>query len=68
MVSSKAARPEVSIPSIGASYKEEDDIQDEARLLYVAMTRATHELVMSYVGSSLIVEKLENAMNASQTV
>jgi len=54
--------PLVCIPGIGAASKDEQDPADEARLLYVAMTRATHELVMTHSESSLVSEKLAGAM------
>jgi hypothetical protein len=55
--------PLVCIPALGTSTNEDDDIQDEARLLYVAMTRATQELVMTHGEQSVIVEKMHKAMN-----
>ncbi|MCH8619862.1 3'-5' exonuclease [Undibacterium sp. TS12] len=60
--------PLVCIPAIGVSSSEEDDIQDEARLLYVAMTRATQELVMTHCESSVIVEKMHKAMSHLHTL
>lgn len=60
--------PLVCIPAIGASTNEDDDIQDEARLLYVAMTRATQELVMTHGEQSFIVEKMRKAMNVLHTL
>lgn len=36
--------------------------EEEARLLYVAMTRATHELVLSAQGSSPVVERVRQAL------
>jgi superfamily I DNA/RNA helicase len=38
--------PMVAIPGVGFSGGEAKAIQDEARLLYVAMTRATKELLV----------------------
>jgi hypothetical protein len=60
--------PLVCIPSIGATPKEDEGIQDEARLLYVAMTRATQELVMTHGAPSFIVEKMHKAMNVLHTL
>jgi hypothetical protein len=54
--------PLVAIPEIGL-FSEEDDLQDEARLLYVAMTRATQELIMTYGENSAFSEKMHKAMN-----
>ena len=53
--------PFVCIPGIGDLAKD-DELQDEARLLYVAMTRATHELVMTHGEASVLAERLERAM------
>ena len=55
--------PLVCLPAIGTSTNGDDNIQDEARLLYVAMTRATQELVMTHGEQSVIVEKMHKAMN-----
>lgn len=52
--------PFVCIPGIGA--QSDDNLTDEARLLYVAMTRATQELVMTYGENSVFSQKLSNAM------
>lgn len=38
--------------------------EEEWRLLYVAMTRATHRLVMSACGESVAVEQVERALGA----
>ena len=54
--------PLVGIPGLGAAPKDEEELEDEARLLYVAMTRATHELVMTYAGVTPHIEKLKKAM------
>ena len=58
----------VGIPAIGKPAKDEADAQDEARLLYVAMTRATHELIMTYGESSLLAEKMDRAMGVLRTL
>lgn len=54
--------PLVCIPAIGATSKHDGEPEDEARLLYVAMTRATQELVMTYGEDSLFAEKMHKAM------
>ncbi len=51
----------VGIAGLGAPLKEEE-AEDEARLLYVAMTRATHELVMTHAGVTTHTERLQRAM------
>jgi superfamily I DNA/RNA helicase len=60
--------PLVCIPGLGMPSKEEEQLQDEARILYVAMTRATNELIMTYDGASMISERLEKAMGVLETV
>ncbi|RJG16114.1 DNA helicase II [Massilia cavernae] len=55
--------PLVCIPGLGEAPKEGDDLRDEARLIYVAMTRSTQELVMTHAMPSLLVEKMGKAMN-----
>jgi hypothetical protein len=58
----------VGIPGLGAELKEEDIVEDEARLLYVAMTRATHELVMTCDGITPHTDKLKRAMTVLETM
>lgn len=55
--------PLVCIPGLGASSKHDEELRDEARLVYVAMTRATQELVMTHGESSLLAKKMSMAMN-----
>jgi len=71
MIGSKGLEfPLVCIPCFGVVPVNPDDEQDEVNLLYVAMTRATQKLVMTYskpsplVGQLLLVGKLLNAMAA----
>jgi len=47
-----------TMPYEGAS------LQDELRLLYVGMTRATHQLVLSARGPSEIVERVKDSLIA----
>lgn len=54
--------PLVCIPAVGAATKHAEPEEDEARLLYVAMTRATHELFMTYGEESMITAKMQRAM------
>ncbi|MBX9798522.1 MAG: NERD domain-containing protein [Burkholderiaceae bacterium] len=54
--------PLVCIPAVGTTTKHVEPEEDEARLLYVAMTRATHELVMTYGEDSMITGKMQRAM------
>jgi superfamily I DNA/RNA helicase len=50
--------PLVCIPATGMVHRNDEAPEDEARLLYVAMTRATRQLVMTYGKDSRLVEKL----------
>lgn len=58
--------PFVCMPGVGA-IEENDDLQDEARLLYVGMTRSTRDLVMTHSGTSVIADKMRKAMLALQS-
>jgi hypothetical protein len=58
----------VGIPGLGAALKEDEDVEDEARLLYVAMTRATHELVMTCDGTTTHTDKLKRAMTVLEVM
>jgi hypothetical protein len=60
--------PLVCIPGVGAPGKDDEAIQDEARLLYVAMTRSTSELVMTHSDVSPLLGKMAVAMEALQGV
>ena len=55
--------PLVAIPGIGMMPDKDVDVEDEARLLYVAMTRATSKLVMSCDRDSVFSEKLSTAIS-----
>jgi len=54
--------PLVCIPATGMPHKNEEPPEDEARLLYVAMTRATRQLVMTYGKESRFGDKLREAV------
>lgn len=60
--------PLVCIPGIGTAIKNEGTPQEEARLLYVAMTRATEELVMTYSDTSTFSEKMQKAMSVLEAL
>lgn len=60
--------PLVCIPSFGASPAKGEEETDEGQLLYVAMTRATHELVMTYSETGKLVETLQAALQASDQI
>jgi superfamily I DNA/RNA helicase len=60
--------PLVCIPGLGVELQADEALEDEARLLYVAMTRATHELVMTHAEDSVQTEKLKKAMTVLETM
>ena len=59
--------PLVCIPGIGSALND-DELEDEARLLYVAMTRATDELLMTHSDTSPLSEKMRGAMGVLQAI
>lgn len=54
--------PLVCVPGIGMPHKNAEAAEDEARLLYVAMTRATRQLVLTFGATSQFSEKLRSAL------
>jgi len=56
--------PLVCIPATGAIHTKDESEEDEARLLYVAMTRATRQLVMTYGQESRLLDRLREASEA----
>jgi superfamily I DNA/RNA helicase len=60
--------PLVCMPAIGGPAGEDQVLEDEARLLYVAMTRATQELVMTHHEESVLGEKVRKAMGVLERV
>lgn len=60
--------PLVCMPAIGEPAGEDKVLEDEARLLYVAMTRATQELVMTHHEESVLGEKVRKAMGVLERV
>ncbi|WP_312511648.1 DEAD/DEAH box helicase [Massilia sp.] len=60
--------PFVGIPGVGVPPRDGEDLQDEARLLYVAMTRATGELVMTHSDASPLSEKMARAMTVLEAI
>ncbi|MBU6246657.1 MAG: NERD domain-containing protein [Xanthomonadaceae bacterium] len=58
--------PFVIIPGLGSLPKPGKDEAEEARLLYVAMTRATERLVLIHHEDSVFSERIRNAINEVQ--
>ncbi|WP_029048379.1 DEAD/DEAH box helicase [Cupriavidus sp. amp6] len=58
--------PLVCIPATGMPHKHDETDEEEARLLYVAMTRATRQLVMTFRDGSRFAGKLKEAVAAQQ--
>lgn len=54
--------PLVFVAGLQAMPVREESLEDAVRLLYVGMTRATHQLVLSAHGRSPIVERVRNAL------
>jgi len=54
--------PVVCIPGIGYLPHQQGTPEEEARLLYVGMTRAVDQLVMTCDRASAFVERLERAL------
>lgn len=55
--------PLVIIPGLGSLPKQGKDEADEARLLYVAMTRATERLVMIHHDDSIFSQRIRTSIN-----
>jgi superfamily I DNA/RNA helicase len=56
--------PEVFVAGLQALPMQGESLDDAARLLYVAMTRATHALVLSAHGASPVVERVREGVAA----
>jgi superfamily I DNA/RNA helicase len=54
--------PVVFIPGVGYLPNQYGEVADEARLLYVAMTRAIEVLVLSCDRRSVFAERLDGAL------
>lgn len=50
--------PYVAIPGVGLLSTEEAELEQEARLFYIAATRATHQLMVTGSGDSAFTKKL----------
>lgn len=56
--------PLVVIAALDAMPYKNEAMEDEVRLLYVGMTRATHELVLTTAATSPMVQRVQNALEA----
>ena len=56
----------VIIPCLGDMPRPRESEADEARLLYVAMTRATDKLIMTYREHSVFSRRIQASLNAVQ--
>lgn len=56
--------PLVFVTGLDAMPHMNDPMEEEVRLLYVGMTRATHELVLSAAGTSAMVQRVKNSLEA----
>ncbi len=59
--------PLVIIPGLGQLPRPGDDEHAEARLLYVAMTRATERLLLLHHGDSLFSKRIRDSINEVQS-
>jgi len=57
--------PYVAIPGVGLLSEKEAELEQEARLFYIAATRATHELLITGSGDSVFMRKLFPAPTAA---
>ena len=56
--------PMVVVAGLDAMPAAGEAMDEEVRLLYVGMTRATHELVLSAAGTSPMVRRVQNSLEA----
>ncbi|WP_018121879.1 DEAD/DEAH box helicase [Wohlfahrtiimonas chitiniclastica] len=59
--------PFVCIPSVGRPYRYNGELSDEAKLLYVAITRSTDKLLVTYHDDSIFCPKLLEAAVSSES-
>jgi superfamily I DNA/RNA helicase len=59
--------PLVYIVGLHTMPLKEEPVEEEVRLLYVAMTRATERLVLSAAGPSPMRHRVRNALEAVRT-
>ncbi|MCZ8292851.1 MAG: NERD domain-containing protein [Hylemonella sp.] len=56
--------PLVFIAGLDSMPWRDEPLEEEVRLLYVGMTRSTHELVLTTTGNSPIVQRVKNSLEA----
>ncbi len=56
--------PLVFIAGLDSMPWKDEPLEEEVRLLYVGMTRSTHELVLTATGNSPIVQRVKNSIEA----
>ncbi len=56
--------PLVVLTGLDAMPRVDETLDEALRLVYVGMTRATHELVLSAVGMSPMVQRVQNSLEA----
>jgi superfamily I DNA/RNA helicase len=56
--------PAVHVAGLQAMPMRDEALEDAARLLYVGMTRATHDLALSACGASPVVERVRESLLA----
>ncbi len=56
--------PMVVVAGLDAMPVPDQSMEEELRLLYVGMTRATHELLLSAAGTSPMVRRVQNSLEA----
>ena len=56
--------PMVVVVGLDAMPVPDESMEEEVRLLYVGMTRATHELLLSAAGTSPMVRRVQNSLEA----
>lgn len=56
------------IPRICEINRSEDDLADDARLLYVGMTRATDRLIMTHLAEPIFAQRMKAAISAVSAV
>lgn len=56
--------PLVVLTGLDAMPRADESLEEALRLIYVGMTRATHELVLSAAGTSPMVQRVQNSLES----